>query len=119
MEQASLLREWRAWGVHVTLPSAPTAPGRALPAPRSAPRSAGPPRSCGALDAMADLICSGELGRRPGQVGAVGEAAVSITPSGPTGTALPERTQEAPSRAWGCSPVWGSYLRQESHQARL
>ncbi|KAM7331205.1 hypothetical protein ACRRTK_010394 [Alexandromys fortis] len=29
--------------------------------------SAGPPRSCGALDAMADLISSGELGRRPGQ----------------------------------------------------
>ncbi|KAH0506644.1 Spermatogenesis- and oogenesis-specific basic helix-loop-helix-containing protein 2 [Microtus ochrogaster] len=67
VEQASLRREWRAWGVHVTLPSAPTAPGRALSAPRSAPRSAGPPRSCGALDAMADLISSGELGRRPGQ----------------------------------------------------
>lgn len=54
---------------------------------------------------MADLISSGELGRRPGQVGAIGEAAVSITPSGPAGTALPERTQEAPSRAWGCAPV--------------
>lgn len=119
VEQASLLREWRAWGVHVTLPSSPTAPGRALSAPRSAPRSAGPPRSCGALDAMADLISSGELGRRPRQVGAVVEAAVNITPSGPAGAALPGCTQEAPSRAWSCAPVWGCYLRPESHQARL
>lgn len=37
---------------------------------------------------MADLISSGDLGRRPGQVGAVGEAAVSITPSGLAGAAL-------------------------------
>ncbi|XP_031229723.1 spermatogenesis- and oogenesis-specific basic helix-loop-helix-containing protein 2-like [Mastomys coucha] len=58
--------EWRAWGVHVTLPRAPTVPGGAL-CFLLRPSQRGPAKKLRAVDAMAARISTGELGRRPGQ----------------------------------------------------